>query len=564
VPAVDPDDSALLARPAGRGGGFGRYHFIAELARGGTAVVHLAVEQEQDDPRRVVAVKELRTELFDDDAAVTAFLDGSRIAARLDHPNLVQTFEVGRYGFRRFQAMEYVDGPHLSDIIQHARRQGGPMPLPMLLRVLTDVLAALHYAHALADVDGTPLGLVHRDLGFHNVMMTHGGVVKILDFGGARAPAGKATGSPPGRREDAYPAPECLYGLPVDLRADLFGVGVMLWQGIVMRRSANTKWHSLSGPDSIRADVDPKLFAIVERATNADPSARYPSALAMRDELESYAKRSSLALPDTPDLAAFVSPLFAKKREQQQAIIDAQLRTLHSSGRGTPSTAAPPRPATTPTAPRVTANAWSVPDSLAPTAAATPHAPPVAGPEIARVRSGSAAMDLPAARAQGTGGTVRRFAFAGVCGAMVGVAAVMLSSRDDPAPPSASMAPPPVRWVAAVAPEQPTAPEPSAADPEPAEQVATSRTVPRATPGSARVAALAAKASPTPPRPTPVEAPAPPAPVEAPAPLTPVEARPASPATAPETTAASTPLSAIDAPAVKPARDIIKRDPYLQ
>jgi serine/threonine-protein kinase len=513
---VERDDSPLFAQGAGGGGfGFGKYHFIAELARSGTAVVHLAVEQEHAF-RRIVAVKELRTELLDDDAAVAAFLDGSRIAARLDHPNLVHTFEVGRYGFRRFQAMEYVDGSQLSEIIQRARRQGGPMPLPMLLRVLTDVLAALEYAHALADVDGTPLGLVHRDLGFHNVMMTYEGVVKILDFGfgAVKAPAGKAAASP-ARRDDAYPAPECFYGLAVDLRADLFAVGVMLWQGIVMRRSTHTKWHNLSGPDSIRADVDPKLFAIVERATNGDPAARYPTARAMRDEIEGYAKQSNLALPGARDLAEFVSPLLAKKREGQQAIIGTQLRP--------------------------------VPDSLAPTAAATPHAPPVADRESAPVTSRSAAPDLPAARAQGASTTVRRFALAAVCGAMVGVAIVMLSSRDDPQPPSASMAPPPVHWAGAAAPEQPATAEPSVEAPDPAEPITTSRAVHRAMTGAVRVAAKPS-------------APAPPLPVEALAP---------SAAAAPSTTVTSiaatpTPLSAIDAPATKPVRDIIKRDPYLQ
>jgi hypothetical protein len=305
---MERDDSPPPVQRSGRGGGFGRYRFIAEIGRGGSAVVHLAVDQEPGESGRLVAIKELRTELRDDDDAVATFLERARTAARLNHPSLVQTLEVGRFGFRCFHAMEYVDGPTLNEVVQRARRQGLPMPLPMLLRVLTEVLAALEYAHSLVDFDGTPLGLVHRDVGLHNVVVTYGGAVKILDFGTLKVHGGKTSaGEGHGGREDAYPAPECLYGLPVDRRADVFAVGVMLWQGIVTTGAAQSKSHQLAGPDSARADIDPGLFAIVERAMTADPAGRYPTALAMRTELESHAKRARLALPDTRALAAFVA-----------------------------------------------------------------------------------------------------------------------------------------------------------------------------------------------------------------------------------------------------------------
>ena len=562
MPPVERDVSPPSVEGPGRAGGFGKYDFVAELARGGSAVVHLAIDRDRSGSVRLVAVKELRAELRDDADAVAAFMDGSRVAARLSHPNVVQTFDVGRYGFRCFHAMEYLDGPPLGEVVQRARRQGRPMPVPVLLRVLTDVLAGLEYAHSLADVDGKPLGLVHRDVGLHNVILPSGGVVKIVDFGGSRGRGGKsAAGDVRGPRQDAYPAPECLYGLPADRRADVFSVGVMLWQGILTSRSADSKFHTLAGPESVRADVDPKLFAIVERAMNADPSARYPTALAMRTELEGYAARSKLALPEPRVLAEFVVPLFAKKRPDVQALIDTHLHDPHGRGNGAPSTRTLRRLAAPPATPRsgATGSARHAPDSLAPTETAAHNARSFA-PESAQITAQPAVAEAPPLAAAATGGEVGRFALAAACGALAAVASIVWSSRSVP-PQAASESiaqPVPQPAVAVVAEEPPATPVADSPPPDVGEVAAVDTERPARAPSRkaspTRVAA-AVSAVTSPARSTP----APPA-------FAPSAPTPASRPVIADTPApvASAPLSAIDAPTVKPTRDIFKQDPYLQ
>jgi serine/threonine-protein kinase len=327
----------------------------------------------------------------------------------------------------------------------------------------------------------------------------------------------------------------------VDRRADVFAVGVMLWQGIVTTGAAQSKSHQLAGPDSARADIDPGLFAIVERAMTADPAGRYPTALAMRTELESHAKRARLALPDTRALAAFVLPLFVKKRQQRQAIIDTQLGILQGPGGEAPSTAAWLGLATTPAAPSMTRAARFAPDSLAPTEAATPDPGPVAR-ETPGVTSPSAPMDVPSAQESGRGGGAGRFALAAFCGVLAAVATVLLSSGR-----SSPLAAEVVRGAS--------------------EQGTTPPTAVRATPRPEPDEAIVSNAEP------PAKAPvrrSPPSPVvahAAPPASPPSRAAPAASVKTPAaraTPASSTPLFAIDAPAAKPVRDIDKQDPYLQ
>ena len=300
-------------RPDARDGfsGLAKYQLLAEVARGGLGIVYLAVAPQPGPTPRLLALKELRDDLLADPTSVAMFRSEARIAALIDHPNLVQTLEVDSHGARPFRAMEYVDGQPLRRLVQRAHVQGRPMPLPMHLRVLTDVLAALEYTHSLAGLDGTPLGLVHRDLGPQNVVVTYEGAVKLIDFG---VPASTGTTTPP--------------------RADIFAAGVMLWEGVVMSRSAVGPKHRPTQPPGAsgpRRDVDPELFAIVERAMNSDPAARYPTALSMREALDGYVAKAGLALPNAGALGAFLSQLFVVERRAQRAIVDRQLHLLRRS-----------------------------------------------------------------------------------------------------------------------------------------------------------------------------------------------------------------------------------------
>ncbi len=328
-----PDTTPLAATD------LGRYRLITELARGGMGVVHLAVVRGVAGFTKLLVVKELRPEFLEDEAFVSMFFEEARLAARLNHPNIVQTIEVGSEGQRRFLAMEYLEGQSFQRILRRARRLGEPVSLGAQLRVLVEVLSALEYAHSLTGLDGSALGLVHRDVNPHNVLVTYEGHIKLIDFGIAKA--GDAEIETQGgvlKGKTTYMAPEQAACEPVDRRADVFAVGLMLWEAVVGRRP----WEGHGDVAILRSlfsgivpqledacsAADPELSAIVRRATSANVQERYPTALAMRDDLEQYMAAHESAPTGTRDLGTLVSRLFADDRQNLQAQIDAQLRLL--------------------------------------------------------------------------------------------------------------------------------------------------------------------------------------------------------------------------------------------
>ena len=150
-------------------------------------IVYLAVVHGPAGFQKLLVIKELIPELAQDDSFLHMFLEEARLAARLNHPNIVQTNEVGSQGQRYFIAMEYLEGCTLNRIVKRYLATRGGLPLAMHLRVLRDMLRALEHAHTLHDFDGKPLGIVHRDVSPHNVFLTYDGQVKLVDFGIAQA-----------------------------------------------------------------------------------------------------------------------------------------------------------------------------------------------------------------------------------------------------------------------------------------------------------------------------------------------------------------------------------------
>jgi serine/threonine protein kinase len=212
---------------------FGKFHLVTELARGGMGNVYLAVAHGPGDFNKLVVVKALKPELAEDETYVGMFLQEARLAARLIHPNIVQTNEVGSEGRRHYMVMEYLDGRSLQEV----GRRVQSLPVGAHLRVIAETLRGLHYANELRDFDGEPLGIVHRDVSPHNVMVTYHGQAKLLDFGIARALDSSletAAGTIKGRI--AYMAPEQARGGKVDRRADIYSVGVMIWEAAAGRR----------------------------------------------------------------------------------------------------------------------------------------------------------------------------------------------------------------------------------------------------------------------------------------------------------------------------------------
>jgi serine/threonine protein kinase len=307
----------------------GRYRRLAELGRGGMATVYLAAARGPQGFTKLVVLKELRPDLAQDAEFRTMFLDEARLAARLNHPNVVQTYEVGEDGQRQVIVMEYLEGQPLS----RARKV---LPSPLVYFALSNVLTGLEHAHDLLDFQGRPLKVVHRDVSPHNIFVTYSGEVKLCDFGIAKAAdssAVTATGDMKGKL--SYMAPEQARGEVVDARADLFGVGVVLWETATGRRL----WHNLHDvqilaqlmagsiptPRSVDPTVPERLERICMKALAFDPAERYSTAAELQAELDAYIASLGLT-PTRRALGEAVAQAFADDRARLKQVIEEQLR----------------------------------------------------------------------------------------------------------------------------------------------------------------------------------------------------------------------------------------------
>ncbi len=317
-----------------------KYRKIAALGRGGMANVHLAALKGQRGFTKLVVVKELRPELAIDPQYVMMFAEEARISARLSHPNVVQTFEVHEEGPSVALVMEYLDG----QTYMVARKRLGPkLSIPLHVHVLCEVLEGLHHAHELRGFDGSSLGLVHRDVSPQNVILTYEGDVKLLDFGIAKlvntSEAFTQTGILKGKI--AYMAPEQIAGGTIDRRADLFSIGVMLWEGLAGKRL----WAGIEPPQILgrlmtgdlpalpteTIEREPGLSAVCHRALSISPDQRYPDAPAMIDALEATSRRLTTT---RRSLARLLGEDFAGERRTQADVIERQLALAETSTTG--------------------------------------------------------------------------------------------------------------------------------------------------------------------------------------------------------------------------------------
>jgi len=314
----------------------GKYKFIASLGGGGMADVYLAVVEGPKGVKKLQVIKRLRRDHLDDPDHVEMFLDEARLASRLNHPNVVQTFEVSENEGEYFMAMEYLDGVPLNRILNRARNK--PPPPGVLLRILADTLHGLHYAHELTDYDGQPLHIVHRDVSPHNVVVTYEGQTKLLDFGIAKSEARSVetrTGVVKGKI--SYMSPEQARAKPLDRRADIFVVGILLWEAMagskIWEKATDMEvLHRLALGDmpdlrDVRPDTPEAILKIIKKAFHADPEGRYATAAQMREEIVAYLDRENLRVTSEM-VAEYVCTVFADKRAEIKKVIERQLRKL--------------------------------------------------------------------------------------------------------------------------------------------------------------------------------------------------------------------------------------------
>jgi serine/threonine protein kinase len=326
----------------------GRYEILTLLGEGGMARVYLAVSRGPVGFNKLVVVKQVRPELAWDREFISMFFDEARIAARLNHPNVVSTYEVVEEAGQYLLAMEYLEGQTLGEILNRLGR--AQMPLEQHLWILCQVLAGLQYGHDLTDYDGSPLGIVHRDVSPSNVFVTYNGEVKLLDFGIAKS-AGAASTTQKGtvKGKIGYGAPEQFLARPVDARADLYAVGVMLWEALAgkRRKQADTPAAAyearVSGSEpkirDVKPDVPVRLADICDRATAVEPAARFGSALQFQRALERYLESRPRPVGQR-DLATLINYHYRNERQEMRQRIEAQLSGSISVSRdAAPSTA---------------------------------------------------------------------------------------------------------------------------------------------------------------------------------------------------------------------------------
>jgi serine/threonine-protein kinase len=324
-------DSNSLAISAGLRAALGYYRLVAEIGRGGMASVFLALFPNGDGTSRKVVLKQLHPELAMDDDFRLMFEDEARLSTRLHHENVVETYDIYSDDDLCVLVMEFLDGQTLSRIRARARRVSS-VPLSIHLRILAEVLAGLHYVHELADDDGRPLGIVHRDVTPSNVFVTYDGQVKVVDFGIAKATtriAETRMGVLKGKL--AYMSPEAVRGEPVDRRSDIFSVGVMLWEAatglrlwqdhdeVAVYRRLATGDLPINPADA--ATANPLLMRIAHRALAVDPYQRYETAEDMRLDIEDLLMQLG-RITRAPALSAYMESFFAVEREKFQAIVD--------------------------------------------------------------------------------------------------------------------------------------------------------------------------------------------------------------------------------------------------
>ncbi|HEY1098774.1 MAG TPA: serine/threonine-protein kinase, partial [Myxococcota bacterium] len=372
---LDDDSSERLPR------WFGDYVLLKRLGHGGMGQVFLARSPGLHGIDRLCVIKTLRAQWTNDREYVARFVDEARVVVQLNHRNICPVFDVGQHHNTYYLAMDLVPGRDLQAVLQRTTHLGVNVGVDVALQIVAEVVDALDAAHRLTHLDDdTPLNLVHRDVSPHNVLVSFDGEVKLIDFGLAHS-ALKNEHTEPGvvLGKLAYMAPEHARGDVVDRRADLFAVGVILYELLVGDRfwaglSVTEIWQQVGSgqhrPPRL-AHLDTDVRALIERAIAANPADRFASGAEMRKAIVA-AQIARGIVADAADVRALMERLFAGEaladRKERGALQKLPAPPRHDVGSSTRIAAAPssrPRP---------------MPPAVAPPAV-PPSSPPPTGDE---------------------------------------------------------------------------------------------------------------------------------------------------------------------------------------
>jgi serine/threonine protein kinase len=286
---------------------FGPYLVYEQLGIGGMASVHRAEVAGIEGFRKPIALKRMLPHVAANNDMVKSFVREAHLASYLRHSNVAQTYDLGKVGDIYFIAMELISGPNLRAILKHcASSIVGVMPVSVALNILNQMCDALDYAHNLCDESGKPLGIIHRDVSPSNIIVSEGGVVKLIDFGIAKV-SGKGMQTMAGtiKGKFGYMAPEYIEG-SIDARADLFALGVIAHELLTSRplftgpddleTLQRVRKMEILPPSRINPEVSPEVDDIVMTALARDPEKRWQQATALRNAMTTVTKRLDLVI----------------------------------------------------------------------------------------------------------------------------------------------------------------------------------------------------------------------------------------------------------------------------
>lgn len=295
---------------------FGPYHLIDRVSVGGMAEVFQARFEETGS---VVAIKRILPNVAEDEEFIELFHDEATIASQLDHPNITKIYDVGQVDGSHYIALEFVDGKPLRTLIDRAHANGQTLPVETMVYVIREVSRGLAYAHDRKNVHGQPLNIVHRDVSPQNILISYDGRVKLIDFGIAKA-AGKITRTQAGmiKGKVGYMSPEQVLGGNIDRRADIYALGICLWEALTAVRLYDGN-NELAVMNKIRSETvlppsrqNPRIPAgvdpIVLKALAKDPNQRYATATDFEADLRTFA--GTLRPADASALAGLMRQMF--------------------------------------------------------------------------------------------------------------------------------------------------------------------------------------------------------------------------------------------------------------
>ncbi len=320
-----------------------RYTITERLDHGGMAEVFRGVAESIEGFKKSVAIKRVLPNLTKNQKFVAMFLDEARLSLFLQHANIVQVFDISRTPDNAyFLVMEYVDGCNLKSLIERQKQKNKRMELAHSIYLMMECCKALHYAHSLEHPEtNEPLGIVHRDISPPNILLSKNGEIKLVDFGLAKANS-QAEFTDPGvvKGKFSYLSPEAASGLEVDHRADVFAVGILLWELFTSRRLfyGETDYQTVELVRQARIpsmaahnpEIEPELEAIVRKALARDPQDRYSAAADLGDALTQYlfSRRMKVTARDIAGLVRDTQVEMMRKRSAapKESLIDALIQ----------------------------------------------------------------------------------------------------------------------------------------------------------------------------------------------------------------------------------------------